>query len=142
MLDALRDHPLLVWLGSGSVVMFVGTLVLVPLLVVRIPERYFAHARRPRSRLADRHPVERVVLRVLKNILGVVFMAAGAAMLVLPGQGVLTLFVGFGLLDFPGKYRLERWLMATRLVGGAINWLRRRRGRPPLVVREPESPIG
>ena len=143
MLDFLDEHTaLLVWLASGSVVMFFGSLVLVPVLVVRIPERYFAHERRPRSRFADQHPAERVLLRGLKNLLGVVFMGAGVAMLFLPGQGLLTIFIGFVLIEFPGKYRFERWLVATRLIGGPINWLRRRGGRPPLAVSGPASPSG
>jgi hypothetical protein len=36
------------------------------------------------------------------------------------------------LLDFPGKYRLERWLATRRAVWRSINWLRRRAGREPL----------
>jgi hypothetical protein len=37
------------------------------------------------------------------------------------------------LLNFPGKYRLERWIAARRPVLRSINWLRRRAGRAPLV---------
>ena len=29
-------------------------------------------------------------------------------MLVLPGQGILTILMGLFLMNFPGKYRLER----------------------------------
>ena len=48
-----------------------------------------------------------------------------------PGQGLLTLLVGLLLMNFPGKYRLERWLVGRRGVLTALNWLRRRGGHPP-----------
>ena len=72
--------------------------------------------------------------RIGKNALGVVFVLAGVAMILLPGQGVLTILLGIMLTEFPGKYRFERWLVRRRAVLGAINWLRERAGRPPLIV--------
>ena len=53
-------------------------------------------------------------------------------MLVAPGQGLLTLAAALVLLDFPGKYRLERRLVTQKPVWKSINWLRRRAGREPL----------
>jgi len=52
-------------------------------------------------------------------------------MLVLPGQGVMTVLIGVALLDFPGKHRLQRWIVGRRGVLDALNWIRRKRGRPP-----------
>jgi hypothetical protein len=37
------------------------------------------------------------------------------------------------LLEFPGKYRLERWIVGRRPVFSFINWVRRLSGKPPLV---------
>jgi hypothetical protein len=53
---------------------------------------------------------------------------------VLPGQGLLTLLLGFLLLDFPGKYALEKRLIARPRVHAAVDWLRRRARREPLEV--------
>jgi len=50
---------------------------------------------------------------------------------VTPGQGLLTLLVGLLLMNFPGKYQLERWLVGRPGVLGALNWLRRRGGHEP-----------
>jgi len=61
---------------------------------------------------------------------------AGIAMLVLPGQGILAILGGIELMDFPGKYRLERWIVSRPAVLRSVNWLRRRMGRPPLVFEE------
>ena len=61
-------------------------------------------------------------------------LVAGIAMLVLPGQGVLTIVIGIMLLDFPGKYRFERRLVAYGPVLKAINGIRRAARRQPLIV--------
>ena len=78
----------------------------------------------------------------VKNVGGWLFILAGTVMLVLPGQGIITMVVGVMLIDFPGKFRLERWLAARRPLMRALNWMRRRAGRPPLQVpgNPPDNP--
>jgi hypothetical protein len=73
-----------------------------------------------------------VALLVLKNACGIVFLIAGIAMLILPGQGFLTVLIGVMLVNFPGKYRLERRFIRIRPVARSINWIRSRAGQPPL----------
>lgn len=134
MLHWISSHRILLsWLTAASIVLFIATLILVPMLIVRIPPDYFAHPNRPPSRWADRHRGVRIILTIAKNGLGYLFIAAGIAMLVLPGQGLLTLLIGFLMIDFPGKYRLEKWLISRRWMLQPINWYRTRRGHPPLV---------
>lgn len=136
MLDFLTaNRALVVLMTAASALMFVGTLLAVPALIVRIPADYFAHAKRPPSQWANHHPIARLALRVGRNLLGIVFLIAGAAMLVLPGQGILTLLLGVLLLDYPGKYRAERWLIGRPRVLKAVNWLRARSHHTPLRVR-------
>ncbi len=122
------------WLALGSALTFIGTLVLVPILVVRIPRDYFVSRKRRRSTWRSMHPVPGLALLVVKNVCGVVVVLAGVAMLVLPGQGMLTIVLGIMLLNFPGKYRLERRVARMRLVARSINWMRARAGHPPLKV--------
>lgn len=135
-------EQLLQWLGLGgpwlgrlallSLLMFFGSLALLPFLVARIPVDYFTDAYRHRSRIERFHPIVYYSLRLLKNALAVLLVLAGIAMLVLPGQGLLTLLIGISLGDFPGKYRLERAIVRRDGVYRAINWLRARGGHPPL----------
>ena len=135
MLDWINNHRAILWtLSAASVVAFIAGLVLVPAIAVRIPPDYFTHPERPASPLADRHPLIRLALRIGKNVLGVLFILAGVAMLVLPGQGLLTILIGFLMLDGPGKYRFEKWLVARPFVHRPINWLRRRAGHAPLLT--------
>ena len=135
MLEWVQGHEaLLGWLAAASVVTLVGSVIVVPWIVLRIPADYFARTYRHDALWTDRHPVVRVLLHAGKNVAGGVLVVAGVAMLVLPGQGVLTIVVGLLLLDFPGKRNLERRLIALPAVLVTINWLRRRNRRPPLVL--------
>ena len=46
--------------------------------------------------------------------------------------------IGLFLMNFPGKFALERHLVRQRPVWNALNWIRRRGGRLPLIeVRGP-----
>lgn len=125
------------WLALASVVGFVGSLIGIPWVLIRLPPDYF-DTRVPRRWMTGRHPFLRTAGLVVKNVVGVVFLLAGIAMLVLPGQGVLTILIGVSMIDFPGKHRLEARLVGQRVVRGAIDNVRRRFGRPPLVFA-PES---
>jgi len=134
-MEWIESHQaILWWFGSASIVVFFLGLLIVPIVVLRIPADYFDHPRRPASRWAGQHPVVRGMVRVVGNILGCAFLLAGLAMLLLPGQGLLTILIGFLVLDFPGKYRWEKWLLRRRLVLRPVNALRRRAGRAPLRV--------
>jgi hypothetical protein len=135
MFQWIGDHKELLWIsGTASAAIFLASLLIIPALIVRIRPDYFAHAVRPPSPWARHHPIVRLGIAVGTNLLGALLLLAGLAMLVLPGQGLLTLFVGFFLIDFPGKYRFEKWLIARPAVIRPINWLRKRRGRLPLEI--------
>ena len=128
------NQSLLIATAGLSIVLFVGTLSAVPWMLRSIPADYFTHPRRPPSRFAHHHPVLRWLLRVVRAVLALICLVAGLAMLVLPGQGLLTLLVGFLLLEFPGKYRLEKWLIGRPRVFRSVNALRRRLHRGPMVA--------
>ena len=136
MLDWITIDETTVWqLAAFSIASFIATLVLIPFLVVRIPEDYFAEKKRHRwEPWAHEHPLIRWSLLIAKNILGYIFIILGIAMLVLPGQGILTILIGIMFINFPGKYRLERWTVTRPPVLRTINRLRRNAGRQPLVV--------
>jgi hypothetical protein len=130
------NEDLLFLLGAVSVVTFFGSLLLVPWLVVRIPADYFALEERRVAAWQDRHHALRWAVLIAKNCLGAVLIVMGIAMLILPGQGLLTILVGIVLLNFPGKFRLERWLVRKGPIWRSINWLRRRAGRLELEIWE------
>jgi archaellum biogenesis protein FlaJ (TadC family) len=125
---------LLPWLAVFSVTTFFGTLIALPILIIRIPEDYFMHEKRKARSNTERLMGFRLFSRALKNTAGLFFILIGIVMLFLPGQGLLSILIGTMLTDFPGKYRLERALIKQQKVMSTINWLRARRHRPPLQV--------
>lgn len=61
-------------------------------------------------------------------------MVAGILMLALPGQGLLTIIIGLVLMDFPGKYYAERWVISRHSILLSINWIRKKADKPALVI--------
>ena len=132
-IDSLLSPSSLQFLLWLSLVSFVGSLVALPLILVRLPADYFSE-NHPRTWLKEHHPVLRWMALALKNLCGAILMLGGMAMLVLPGQGVLTILIGVSLLDFPGKRALERKLVSRPLVLQTINRIRGKFNQPPLRV--------
>ena len=123
----------LIWLAALSIVFFIGTLIAIPFILVRLPADYF-DIRVPRPWMQDHHPVLRVAGHIVKNAVGAVFLIAGFLMLFLPGQGVLTMVIGISMLDFPGKRKIEAKLIGQPTVLNVINSMRKKYGKPPLVL--------
>jgi hypothetical protein len=138
---ALGKHPVvLIGLMSLSLTSFIVSIIGVPWYVRRLPEDYFS--RREQEELGIERPPHRLAnlaLVVVKNVVGALLVLAGLAMLVLPGQGLLTLLVGVLMMDFPGKRRLQRRVLAVPSILKAVNALRNRSGEPPLVVEFDEA---
>jgi hypothetical protein len=113
----------------------VVSLVVVSAILVWLPSTYFCDSH-PRDLWTDRHPVIRWIGRILKNLFGIFLVILGGvlAMPGVPGPGLLTIIIGVLLLDFPGKRRVERRLIALPTVFSAINRLRLKRGKAPLVL--------
>lgn len=119
----------LVSLLSGIIAVTVGVLV-----VARLPRDYFVNETARKNRVQGYPAFIRLGWPLVKNVLGGVLVVAGVLMLVLPGQGLLTLVVGILMVDFPGKFGMLHWLVQKRQVRNSINWLRRRAGEPPLIL--------
>jgi hypothetical protein len=136
MMHWLRENTAqLAWALGLSGLLFIAALVAVPLLIVRLPADYFRCRNwRERHIAHRRHPVVHVALVVARNLLGILFILAGVGMLVLPGQGILSIVIGLVLTDVPGKFRFARWIVGRPVILDAINRLRARAGRAPLEI--------
>ncbi|WP_241973792.1 hypothetical protein [Aliidiomarina iranensis] len=124
-------EPYLPIIASVSVLMVLASMLIIPFLIVKMPADYFVNKRRPRT-----WSIPRIVLYILRNFVAFILFIAGVLMLVLPGQGLLTLIVAVVVSDFPGKFRLERWLLKQRGVLRSINWIRKRYDKPKIHVPE------
>ena len=127
------------WLAALAVFSLLTVLGLVAVgakVLAELPADYFTN---PQRRQTPRYlgwfpPLLRPVIPLVKNMLGLLLVAIGVLLLFLPGQGLLTLLAGVMLMEFPGKFRCELWLVRRPQVRRAINWLRRREGQPPLTL--------
>ena len=123
----------LIGLTVASVVGFIGSLIAIPLILVRLPPDYF-DTRTPRHWMKDHHPLLRLLGLVAKNVVGIVLLLAGFAMLFLPGQGLLTMLIGISLMDFPRKRQLEAKMVGQPTLLGVINSMRHKFDKPPLTL--------
>ncbi len=131
-----RYHSLLLWVVSiVSLVVFIGTLAALPFFVARIPEDYFLRSETQFPRRYANFPAHLLYL-IVKNLAGAVLIIAGVVMLFMPGQGILTILIGVMLMNFPGKHSLALRGIRQPSVLGAINWMRARSQRSPLVLPE------
>ena len=124
---------ILVGLTIVSIIGFVGSLIAIPFIMIRLPHDYF-DVRVPRHWMKDHHPVLRIIGLLVKNMLGTVFVLAGFMMLFLPGQGLLTMLIGISFLDFPKKRNLEAKIVGHPRILNGINSMRRKFNKPPLVL--------
>jgi hypothetical protein len=123
----------LIWFAVSSVFMFVGTLIAIPIILMRLPADYF-DIRKPRPWMENHHPMLRLLGHMVKNVVGAIFLFAGFLMLFLPGQGVLTMLIGLSLIEFPGKRRVEAKIVGQSTVLNTINSMRAKFGKPPLII--------
>ncbi|HHH29626.1 MAG TPA: hypothetical protein ENK57_14945 [Polyangiaceae bacterium] len=110
-------------------------------LVLIPPNHFIADERGLASKI--RSPVLQVLWRVVKNIIGLALVVIGVLLSLpgVPGQGLLTIFVGILMLDVPGKRGLELRIVRRPAICRTIDSIRARFERPPLVLDalEPES---
>jgi Na+-translocating ferredoxin:NAD+ oxidoreductase RnfG subunit len=133
------NKTVLQWLTAVSAALFIGSLLAIPWLVARIPTDYFMPKPEGQPRFRHRHSFVSLLGRFLKNLLGGVLLLAGVAMLILPGQGLLTILLGIMLIEFPGKRRLETTLIRRPTINRVVSWIRRRAGRAELQFPETAS---
>jgi len=124
-LSSWLSHPSVEWgLAIFSLLAVLASVVLVPRFLAKLPRRYLEAGQAPAQ--------HSIPLRILRNVLGTLLVLLGVAMLLLPGQGLLTLLVGVLLVDFPGKHAFVVRVLSRPKVLAIVNKLRARHGAAPL----------
>ena len=127
------DHPeVLISMGISSIFIFLISILGISWFVAQIPEDYFLRSKRQPSKWQEQKPILRFVVMFGKNLIGLSLIIGGLLMLVLPGQGLLTIVTGLLLVNYPGKYKLEQKLSSMPSIFKALNWVRMRAKKPPL----------
>ena len=116
-----------------SAIVFAGSLIAIPFILVRLPADYF-DVRVPRTWMKGSNPTLRMIMLVIRNVAGTLFVLAGLSMLLLPGQGLLTILIGISLMHFPGKRRLEAKIIGQRTLFRGVNALRAKFGKPEFTL--------
>lgn len=116
-------------LSVGSTVLTVALVALAPWVMLRLPADHFV---RPRGDVGPLRRAARVGA-------GVALLLLGAAMLVLPGQGVLTMIVGVSLLGLPVERAVARFMLRRPGVARTLNRIRTRAGKAPFVFGSGEE---
>lgn len=134
----LRFWESLTWGGIalGSVFLLMSVVVsyaVVILVMVKIPADYFSP-----HYASDLSKSKSFFVRwgavIFKNLMGVLLILLGIAMTVGPGPGLLTILIGLIMIDIPGKRPLEAKIIQRPAVLSAINNLRARYNKSPLVM--------
>ncbi|MBX3244649.1 MAG: hypothetical protein KF685_09365 [Acidobacteria bacterium] len=120
--------------GAGLFVLsFFLSILIVAIVIVKIPANYFS-SHYQRDFLPDSSWITRWGATIVKNVIGVILVLAGIVMLIGPGQGILTILIGLIMIDIPGKRPLEARLIKRPAVLSAVNALRSRYDKPPLIL--------
>jgi len=132
ILETIRSNATATWIVLISVLMFFGSIVLTWLFIVKIPTDYLTNDHCRVQTFRSNHPVAGIVVFVCKNLFGLLVVICGMIMLFTPGQGVLFIFLGLTLIDFPRKKQLIRRMVRWRNTLNVINRIRRQAHQPPI----------
>ena len=113
-------------------------------VVLWLPSDYFVRDIADADISWRRHTVLRMTVRILKNALGWCMVPLGIfmALPLVPGPGLVFILIGISLLDFPGKRRMEERMLTYPPVLHAVNRMRHRFGRSPVLIHPAGSPSG
>ena len=130
-------------LTVGKVALGVGVFLLslalsflaIVVVMVKIPANYFSP-----NYVVNFLPGSPWIIRwgavLAKNLLGVFLIVLGIILSLpgVPGQGFLTILLGLIMLDIPGKRPLEARIIQRPAVLSAVNNLRAKFSKPPLIL--------
>lgn len=121
------------WGAAFTIISIIASYGLIVIGMIKIPADYFSSSY-IREVNSNRHFSLRWSLTILKNVAGLILIIAGIIMIFTPGPGVPTILLGLIMMDIPGKRPLEAKLIQRPMVLSAVNDLRARYNKPPLIM--------
>jgi hypothetical protein len=105
------------------------------IVMVKIPANYF-HSDYTHDLLPGKPFIVRWSVVIIKNIVGILLIGLGIILSLpgVPGQGILTILLGLIMIDIPGKRPLEARIIRRPTILAAVNNLRERYKKPPLLI--------
>ena len=133
IIDLVDEYKSVIfWLSLLSFLIFIFSLVSIKWLVSLIPIDYFVYKKN--SKFKTKYPFIWLISMIIKNIVGYLLIIGGILMLVLPGQGLFTIFIGLMMSNYPGKYYVEKKIIAIPSILKTINWLRKQSNKEPIII--------
>lgn len=123
-------------LGVGLFLLSLGlSFLAIGIVMVKIPANYFS-SHYQQDFMPDSPWLVRWGVVILKNIFGVFIIILGILLSLpgVPGQGILTILLGLIMLDIPGKRPLEAKIIKRPNILSAVNKLRKKYNKPPLIM--------
>lgn len=120
------NYRVIQWVGLVSVLLFFLSLFILRCVIVRLPDDYFV-IDSPASNKHSGNLID-LALRVAKNLFGFLLIICGIILLVIPGQGLVTIVLGAWIIDLPWIIKIKRKFVYSRLVKRALNWIRSKNG--------------
>ncbi|MGI8639464.1 MAG: PGPGW domain-containing protein [Pyrinomonadaceae bacterium] len=134
----VRFWESLTWdrIAWGLLIMVISVIASYGLIVIgmiKIPANYFSSSY-VKEINPDKHFFVRWGVLIIKNLIGFLLIVAGIVMIFTPGPGVPTILLGLIMMDIPGKRPLEAKLIQRPMVLSAVNDLRAKYNKPPLIM--------
>ncbi len=127
MISWISDNTMLLALVSAiSFLVFAVGMVSLPIIIGKLPDNYFVSERKPWFRYLPKGLY--LLVFTAKNVLGFLLLLLGVVMLFAPGQGLLTILVGIGAMNFPGKQKMIYRMLSFGRLRRVLNWIRKKRG--------------
>lgn len=126
-------NEVLQWCAIASVLTFIVSLVIIPWIIIRLPSDFFITRKTIWNGAKQQHPALVIALLIIKNFLGILLLGAGTIMLFMPGQGILTIAIGLGLINFPRKHFFLSRIVQYSSVLKTLNWIRKKSHHPPFL---------
>lgn len=111
-----------------SIVLFVASLLFVVYWLVQVPADYFV----------SEHSTNKSGPELLRSVLGFILVVMGVLMLVLPGQGVVTMVIGFLMIDTKWSKKYAEKILKKKNVKRTINNLRKKFRREEMQFKKEE----
>ena len=135
LLNWIETHQsILVFAGFFSLITVISAALAVPFIINSLSVDYFIKKKRRSSIETPLKLFLLIVTLIIKNILGLLLFISGFLMLFVPGQGLLTIFISFLFIDFPGKWKFQQRIVKIPNIHKVLNWIRKKGGKPEFII--------
>ncbi|MEC9492214.1 hypothetical protein [Flexistipes sp.] len=132
----LQNETFIFYAAAFSVLFFLIGIILVPYVILKIPHDYFSYSSKKEYFSRKRDIAVYYVKMALRNAAALLLFFLGIILLVVPGQGLLTILLAFLLADIPGKYKIEKYLIKKERVYNLLNRFRQKYGKKSFILPE------